>query len=228
MISGQTFGDAFGAALRDTWPALRSWIWWLVPVVLVSMAGLVVVGILNAPSDLPASGEIWQVEAACAIAIPFTVAAFFSLAGAVRTVRPDFRMTVRRFFGVIGWSLAASLIVMLGLVCLIVPGLYLLVKLGFTPYFYLLDESPGNQMATAWRRTRGAFWYTALMIFASGAIFEAVSYAGGFVLGGLAAISRPAALIALPVLFVVFFAALQFQYNAYMRWADALLTATPA
>jgi len=198
-----------------------------VAIFIVCCAGLFIIEYLHAPSDLPTTDSTWEGESGAVLFVAFVIGAFFALASAVRTVRPQFHMTVGRLLGTIGWSLVAGVATMAGLILLIVPGLYIGVKLSLAPYFYLLD--PGtNPVATAWARTGGAFWYTALMLFAVGAIVEAVSYAVALAIGALAVVSPMTAIVSVPLAFGLFFALLQFQYNALVRWADALPTATQA
>ncbi len=222
MISA-SFGDSLGAALRDTWPALRTWLGWAIAIVLVCSSGLIAVAFLNPPTDNVAPNTAWEGEAGAALSLAFIVAAFFAIASAVRTVRPEFRMTFGRFFGVIGYSLVVGIIVAAGILCFVLPGLYLAVKLSLAPYYYLIGEPGNHPLRTAWTSTRGRFWLTAGMIVAVGVIIEAVAYAAAGAVAALALISPATGLITVPLAFALFLAALQFQYNAYVRWSTALL-----
>ncbi len=222
MIDAPSFGDALGGALRDTWPALRTWLGWAIAIVVLCVGGLVIVALLNPPTDGTTSKTLWEAEAASALGVAFLAASFFALASAVRTVRSEFRMTVGRFFGVLGYSLVSSLAIVLGLICLVIPGLYLLVKIGLAPYFYLLAEPGSNPIATAWTRTHHRFWLTAATIFVSGVILEVLAYAAGGIVAAAALLSPVAGGLAIPVAFALFLAAMQFQYNVYLRWVSAL------
>jgi len=222
LIDVPSFGDALGGALRDTWPALRTWLASAIAIVVLCVGGLVIVALLNPPTDGTTTKTLWEAEAMGALVVAFLAASFFALASAVRTVRPEFRMTVGRFFGVLGYSLVASLAIVLGLICLIVPGLYLLVKIGLAPYFYLIGEPGRNPLATAWTRTRDRFWLTAAMIFVSGVILEVLAYAAGGIVAVAALLSPFAGALAIPVAFALFLVAMQFQYNVYMRWVSVL------
>ena len=56
------------------------------------------------------------------------IAMFFVLPAVARTVRPEFAMTVGRVFGIIGILIVLGVVVEVGLILLIVPGVYILVN----------------------------------------------------------------------------------------------------
>jgi hypothetical protein len=229
LISAGTLGDVLGAALRDLWPALRSWIWWMIAIVVVTVSAVIFAALINPPTDAPSTVLAYQWESGSVIAIGIACAAFFALASAVRTVKPDFRMTPGRFFGVIGWSLFSAVMILGGLILLIVPGLYLIVRVSLAPYFYLLDGGQESPVKESLARTRGHFWLTALVLFAVALATQVVAYVAGAMVGLLALIAPVAALVAVPLMFIAVLASVQFSYNAYARWAHALkLAATMA
>lgn len=219
-------GGVIGSALRDLLPALKSRqnvfagltiIGW------IGCIGLLMSGIVDAAKTNP-PGQMAHPEY-YAIGMPLVtlavlIGAFYALANAVRTVRPDFRMTVPLFFGVFGYSLLVGLIVVIGCIALVIPGLYLMIKLLPAPYIYLLGER--EPMKRSWNITRGRFWWTVLVLIVISACVQIGGYAIGIV--GAIAYFIPFALYVLaPVLIVALFAMYQFQYNAYVRWFDELI-----
>jgi hypothetical protein len=189
----------------------------------ICSGGLIAVALINPPTDVATPNTAWEAEAGGALSLAFIVAAFFALASAVRTVRPDFRMTVGRFFGVIGYSFVAVVIIAAGFLCFVIPGFYLAVKVSLAPYYYLIGEPGNHPIRAAWASTRGRFWITAAMIVVVGIIIEAIAYAAAGVIAAFALLSPMTGAITIPLAFALFLFALQFQYNAYVRWSNALL-----
>jgi hypothetical protein len=219
-------GGVIGGALRDTWPALKSWLGWLIAMLLVAGAGLVSIfssGFMeavktNPPGDI-AHPALYGVGL-CAVVLSIIVGAIFCLTSAIRTVRPEFRMTVGTFFGFLGYSLLVGLIVTVGFVCLVIPGFYLAIKLSPVPYLYLFGER--EPMKRSWAIMKGRFWWTVLMLFVVGLCAQVGAYAIGIV--GAVGFFIPFALFVLaPAIVAGLFAIYQFQYNAYVRWYDELL-----
>jgi hypothetical protein len=225
LTNAPSFGDALGAALRDTWPALRSWLGWLIAIVVGCCGGFfVVILALSPPTDSTVTNDSWQIGIGAVIGAGIFAALFFAKASAVRTVHPEFRMTIGRFFGVLGYTLLAGVVVVVGFICLVVPGIFLSVKLTLSPYFYTLDEP--EPLRASWALTRDRFWLTSAVLFAVPIIAQIFSYGGGMVMALAAAAAPIAGLIALPFLFLLLIAGIQFSENAYIRWAYALKTSS--
>jgi hypothetical protein len=87
------------------------------------------------------------------------VAMFFVMPAVARTVRPEFVMTVGRVFGIIGVLLTLAVVVDIGFILLIVPGVYMLVKWSQTVWTYLLGEGK-NPFGESFEITKGHFWHT--------------------------------------------------------------------
>jgi hypothetical protein len=86
-------------------------------------------------------------------------AVFFIYPSVARTVRPEFRMTVGRFFGVIGVSLVVGIVCVLGFVAFIIPGFWIAIKWSLCIWTYLLSEGK-NPFGESWEITTGQFWET--------------------------------------------------------------------
>ena len=219
-------GGDISAALRDTWPAMQTWLAWLIAVVVgacIGGIGVIASGLIDAMKTNP-PGQMAHPEYFMSgeplLGIAVLVGAFFALASAVRTVRPDFRMTVGRFFGFLGYGILCGLIIAIGFICLVIPGFYLAVKLSPAPYIYLLGE--GDPLKKSWEITKGRFWWTVLAFFVIGLCSQVGLYAIGIV--GAIVYFIPFAIFAfIPIFVAMLFAVYQFQYNAYMRWFDNLL-----
>lgn len=85
------------------------------------------------------------------------VAIFFVIPAAVRTLRPQFNMTILRVLGVIGIGLAVTVAVEIGLLLLIVPGIWVGVKLSQATWTYLIADGK-NPFGESWEITTGHFW----------------------------------------------------------------------
>jgi hypothetical protein len=219
-------GGTISGALQDTWPAFKSWIPWLIGVVIVCCAG----GYLVFQSGFYQSiatkepGSIAHPEyyggGIGLIDLGFAVGACFALASAVRAIQPDFRFTVGKFFGFLGYSILVGIIMVLGFICLVIPGFYLFVKLGAAPYYYLFGE--GEPMKKAWETTKERFWWTVLAYFLIALCTQVGMYAL-MIVGAIAYFIPFALVVVAPILVAGLFAVYQFQYNAYVRWFDNLL-----
>jgi hypothetical protein len=229
LISASTLGSVLRAALRDMWPALRSWVWLLLAAVVLVGGGfveLVQLDVLSgSPVALSQEQHLLVVLTSIVIAATMLVASITCTASAVRTVKPEFRMTASRLWGFICWSVVCGLIIMLGLILLIVPGIYLAVRLSQATFLYLLDEGGQNPIDRSFTLTRGRFWITVLVLFVIAVIGEVAAYAAGTVFGFLALTYPASATIAIPAIVLVEFVVFQFTFNAYVRWADTLSAA---
>ena len=218
-------GIVLGGALRDTWPALKSRLAWFIALMVVAAGGGVVM-FLNAPP--PKSTEVAPLFFVGDAVLCFAtlVATLFILASSIRTVRPDFALTVGKFFGFLGYAILVGLIIMVGLVALIIPGFYLSVKLQLAPYMYLLGEA--EPLKTSWHKTKGRWWLTLGVMLLIGIIAEIIIFAAMipvwivvfFAQGNVIALA-----VVAPIIVAAFFFAVQFEYNAYARYADALIQA---
>lgn len=219
-------GGTISGALSDTWPALRSWLPWLVAVVVVICAGAALIfasGFFQAAATKP-PGRVAHIEYYIAgesvLIVAIVVGATFALASAVRTIKPEFSMTAGTFFGFFGYGLLSALIIMVGFICLVIPGFYLAIKFSAVPYVYLLGER--EPLKTSWKITKGRFWWTVLVVLLIGLCAQVGIYAVAIV-GALISLIPFAIFALVPVFVAVLFAVYQFEYNAFMRWFDTLL-----
>jgi hypothetical protein len=84
---------------------------------------------------------------------------FFFYPTVARTARPEFRMTVGRFFATLGLILAYSLVCLAGFVAFVIPGFWIGVKWSLLPWTYLVGEGK-NPFSESWDLTTGQFWET--------------------------------------------------------------------
>ncbi len=87
------------------------------------------------------------------------IAVCFIIPAGVRTVRPDFAMTVGRAFGVVGIAIVTGAATEVGLLLLVVPGIWFGVKWSLTTWTYLLSDGK-NPFGESWEITTGHFWET--------------------------------------------------------------------
>lgn len=228
MTNAPDLGEVLAGSLRDIWPALRSWLrWGIAAVIGASAAGIWVVR-LTPPAGLRLHGkDLYAFVAGISMGLVIMVAAqYFALASAVRTVRPEFRMTVGTFFGSFGYSIVVGLIVIFGCLLFVVPGLYALVKLGLAPYVYLLGERGDDPIREARALTRGRFWLTTALFAVLCVVSEATAYASGTGAEMLMLFSPATIVVVIPLNVAVLIVVAQFQFNAYVRWVYALGTSS--
>lgn len=97
------------------------------------------------------------------IANPFQVGAFYAFLKAARGERPhvdDLFVPFRQnYLAAVFAPFLTSVLSLFGLLLLIVPGIYVAVRLAFVP-FLVVDEGlgPTAALAESWRRTEGRFW----------------------------------------------------------------------
>jgi len=107
---------------------------------------------------------------------------FASLANAVRLDRPDYKMTGATVARLILFGIVYGIVVELGVILLIVPGIYIATKWSLAPAIITKeDASLGDALARSWSLTEATFWPTlGFQILASLAVM-AVTYAGALV-----------------------------------------------
>lgn len=144
------------------------------------------------------------------------VAYWFALPAVVRTVEPNFRMTVGRFFALIGiW-------IVVGIVCgvasiLVIPGIWIGIKWTQVIWCYLLGEPP-NPFAASWRLTNGQFWETLgfLLLLSLTAL---VPILAAMLLAWIVLTSPYLGFILLPIAFLIYVFTLNFQLLGGFRWS---------
>ncbi|MDQ6930795.1 MAG: hypothetical protein M3126_09050 [Candidatus Eremiobacteraeota bacterium] len=92
------------------------------------------------------------------------IAFYFTLAAAMRRTNPAYKMTLVTALGVTSTVLLALIGTAVGLLCLIVPGIWIGTKLSLAPYTYALRAVPSSSadaLTESWALTTGYFWPTA-------------------------------------------------------------------
>ncbi|HEX8968287.1 MAG TPA: hypothetical protein VF937_10420 [Chloroflexota bacterium] len=170
-----------GAAYSNAWEVLKVDFWQLLLVGFVAwLLGGVVGGLLGSQSRGGASAlsGLYQIL----IGTPIFYGAAYAWLRAVRGQKPEvsdlFVPFQRYWLTSVLAGLLTEVIVVVGFILLIVPGIYLAVRLSFVP-FIVVDEGRGpvEALTESWRRTEGFFW----TIFGSG-LLGIVVVIVGFVL----------------------------------------------
>ncbi|GAC1653328.1 MAG: hypothetical protein NVS9B12_03280 [Vulcanimicrobiaceae bacterium] len=148
----------------------------------------------------------------------------YGLADSVRTVNPNFKMTFSGIMAMIGLSLLIGLIVDIGLLLVIIPGIWLAVKLSQTIFAYFLR--PGrNALNESWKSTDGHFWGTLLFYFLIG-IFVGFGMLLPYYLALAAIVYVPyAAIMLVPFVFGIWCFMQYFNALVHVRWTESLLRA---
>jgi uncharacterized membrane protein len=147
------------SCFRDAWPlmASRMNVYWILALV----CALLYVATFNLArtGDAQFQENLRLQEALQPANLCAAIAAFFVIAAAVRTVRPEFRMTAATVLAIIGLAIAVGICTELGFFLFIVPGLWWGVKLSQTVWAYLLSDGE-NPFQESWQITTGHFWET--------------------------------------------------------------------
>ena len=225
MINAATVGETLAAAFTDLAPALRSWFGWL----LAFAAMLLVYGIAGGGWTLGASpGPPSPLQAALTfgIAIPVSIATtVFSVAAAVRRVQPSFRMTPGRAVAFVGWSFGTAVFIFLGMLALVLPGIYLAARIGLRPVILLLDDSGENALTRTFRATGKAFFPTLLLWLSVWLVELPFSLLLVFIAFKVPSTAPAAKIAASFGANLVSIAVTQFSYAAQVRWSSILLDA---
>lgn len=227
-----SIGETLGSSIRDAYALARTN---LVPAAICIVAGSIA-AYLIVPSIAAIQAAAAAGPGAPQPAMPptFTAAiglfdvlifvlSCFAMAAAVRTIHPEYRMTAGQFFGIIGYSLLAALLMMLAFVCFIIPGYWVGIKLLLTPYTYAVTGGAPGALKTTWNMTTGYYWQTFGMMLAAafcvgilidGAVFACVAGASEF---------PPSVYVLAPLVIAVLVWAIHVQALVYVRWTNGLL-----
>lgn len=151
------------------------------------------------------------------------VVSYYALAAGVRTIHPDFRMTVGRFFGSIGYTLLAMLLIMVAGIFLIIPAYWVGVKVLLMPYTYLLDGSEGGVLQKTWNMTTGYYWQTVGMLLLAGVCVGVITEAAFYLCASLAGLVPVLAVIFMPLAMAVLIWTMHVSALVYVRWTAGLL-----
>jgi len=163
---GPLLGKAFDVAVSLT---LERW-FWLALVTLIVVAG-VPWGNVSTLATLYLASAIWGIVSGEA---------------AVRSVRPDFKMTVARVGRLITLNLTINFFAGIATLALIIPGIYVAAMWSLSNAILLLDDTTtGEARRRSWQIVSGNFWRTLLLTFcitlaqlAAGFVAEIVAILG--------------------------------------------------
>ena len=83
----------------------------------------------------------------------------------------------RNFFGTLGLFFVIAIATMIGLIFLIIPGIYIATKLSLAPVIFIAEEeSFGDALSKSWEATQDYWWFTFGMSFVMGIIMNFASY----------------------------------------------------
>jgi hypothetical protein len=149
------------------------------------------------------------------------VLSYFGLAAAVRTIRPDFRMTVGRFFGALLYGLAVGIAIEIAAFFLIIPGIWIATKLSLTIPMYLLY--PDEVLEKTWSATAYRFWPTLGLVILTAIITAVLAGIATVAAVGIIMALPPAAIVLAPLALLVFAFVQQFHWLALVRWSQNLV-----
>lgn len=216
------------SAFSDALPLMRSrQRLWLIFAAIAGLGGLLLPFLPATMTSVSATGasvEVpgWRLQMAAQLPnVLGAISSFFVVGSVLRTVRPGWHWTVGTFFVLVGIAILLELIVDIGLILLVIPGIFLYVKLSQTAWYFLLGEGK-NPFAESWELTKGMFWPTFLFLILV-AIVVLVLMIGGFGLAADLAYWLPyAGIVLLPIAYLGYVFALHFVILANVRWAVAL------
>lgn len=158
-----------------------------------------------------------------ALDVLVVVVSMYALAAAVRTINANFRLTVGRFFGMLGYMLLAMLLTMAAGIALVIPAYWVGVKLLLTPYTYAVTDGAPGALKTTWNMTIGYYWQTVGMLLLAGLCIGVLMDAAIF-LAGFAISAMPASIIVLgPLALAVLVWLMHVAALVYVRWVHGLL-----
>ena len=145
------------------------------------------------------------------------VVVFFVYPSVAQTERSEFRMTVGRFFGIIGIWLVFGIETVFGFVAFIGCGFWISVKWSLSVWTFLLGEGK-NPFSESWALTTGQFWetfaFTALLAVAAG-----VPWMIGLIgVSGNVTGQMEVAVVLRPIAFLIYVYALHVFLLGQMRW----------
>ncbi len=216
-IVGSAFSDALDLTKKN-----------IVPVALL-IAFATLIGVLFTLGAFPEyrgqSGDASPLEQAVVLMflLLFYVVNYYSVAAAVRTVNPEYRMTVGPFFGFFGYQLLVGLFTAIATLFLFVPGIWVGVKLTPAPFVYALTGGEPDALGQSWHITTGYFWHTLGFVILLGLGVGAAGIFAEFLAFFASESAAALTIVAFPLAAALFAWSLHVQSLANVRWTKALL-----
>lgn len=151
----------------------------------------------------------------------FIVVGYYAIAAAVRRVDSEFKFTVGRFFGFLGYSLLCGLLTGLAALLFVIPAYWVFPKIMPAPYAYLLGvDAP---IKTSWNMTTGYYWQTFGMLLLAG-ICMGIIVDGAAYLCIIAVAAAPlSALVLFPLVAAIIAWVMHVSALVYVEWTNDLL-----
>jgi hypothetical protein len=130
-------------------------------------------------------------------------------------------MTVGRVFGIIAILIVLGVVVEVGLILLVVPGVYILVKWSQTVWTYVLSEGK-NPFGESFEITKGHFWHTLGFALLLGIAIIVPLAVVSFLAAAIAGAVPFLAVLLSPIAFLAYVFVLHVLRLGEMRWMLAL------
>lgn len=153
--------------------------------------------------------------------VAFAVISYYSIAAAVRTVHPEFRMTFARFWGFFGYALLAGLLIGLSELAFIIPMFWVAPKVILAPYVYALGAA--EPVKTSWNMTTGYYWNTVGLLLLAAVSFTAIVGVTYLLCAAVAFVLPVTIIVIAPLVALVVSWTMHAHALAYVRWSDALI-----
>lgn len=214
QILSSSFQDAFALAKKNAIVAFVALALALIAAIAVVASGWRPVGTV-----FPIALEAWIAP----LYFVLVALSYYALAAAVRTVNPEYRMTVAQFFGFLGYGLLAGLLTGIAGIFLIVPAYWIGVKIMLTPYTYIVTDGEPGALKRTWDMTTGYYWQTVGMMLLAGLCVGVIGYAAFFVCGLVTYLAPIGLLVFVPIAVAVLIWLMHVQALVYIRWTNGLL-----
>jgi len=211
-------GQIIQSALSEAFPLLMSRkIVYLVMAVVPLLAGFYLISL---PPAVTINGgpQVYDPRLSTAIQSVFSwggIAYWFVLPAVIRTVDPNFRMTAGRFFTILGLAIVVGIVCGIGMI-LVIPGIWIGIKWSQYVWCYAFGEQP-NALSASWRITTGQFWETfgfSLLV----SLVAFIPVLAAMLLAWISAASPYVSFVLLPIAFLIYVFALNFELLALMHW----------
>ena len=145
------------------------------------------------------------------------IAWFFILPAAIRTVRPEFKLTFMLVLGLIGIGLVVGFATEIGLVLLIAPGIWVGVKLSQATWAYVMPAGK-NPFEESWEMATGHFWETFGFYLLLGILVGLVLFAVLLIPVGVAVFVPLSGVVLGPIAFLGYVYCYHVSVLGNMRW----------